>query len=247
MAKYHEYYDLLNIGKKDYQKEVNKILEISKDLCDHNIHRILEVGCGTGNHTIPLSQSALVSACDIDEEMLKIAKSKTDSTNISYYSDIAHIKEYNHDMCLMMWNVINYFPDVKTIHHVFLNASKRLRKDAPLIFDMWNGVAVIRDLPRTSVNKIDLGNNSIIGHHLIGKTSLMDMTTEICNEITLYKDGSMKDNFKHTVKHYIWTVKTIKDLLEINKFNLIKIAKTSDYVTNADDKDWHVIVIAQKK
>ena len=90
MTKYHDYYDKLNLGKKDYAFEVRKIKEIYEKYSDSPLNKILEVGCGTGNHTHELIKIAdKVVACDIDPEMIKIATQKLKEKNVFF-----HCKHY---------------------------------------------------------------------------------------------------------------------------------------------------------
>mgnify|MGYP001594940493 CR=1 FL=1 len=50
-----EYYDLF-YQSKDYKKESEFIINL---LRKHNVKRILDVGCGTGNHIVILKKAVL--------------------------------------------------------------------------------------------------------------------------------------------------------------------------------------------
>ena len=71
---YSKYYDLI-YETKDYKKECDRV----ENLIEHNpkIKKILDIGCGTCNHSIEFSKRGYhVVALDQSNEMLKIAKKK---------------------------------------------------------------------------------------------------------------------------------------------------------------------------
>ena len=244
MGKYHEYYDRLNLHKKDYRGDVQKIAQICKEFSwKHD--KILEIGCGTGNHTEHLCRmSDTVVACDTDPAMLSIAKSKLDD-KITFYNDVADVVEREFTLGVMMWNVLNYIPTMKMMKHVFSEVRTRLCHGGLFIFDMWNGVAVLRDLPRTAKNEIKYDGANII-HHLEGDTSLMDLKTTILNKIWSYHNGRLVDHFSHNVYHYIWTANIVAEILSDAGLSIVRIAKTEDFKTPATEEDWKLVFVARK-
>jgi predicted TPR repeat methyltransferase len=244
MGKYHEYYDILNLQKKDYEGEVAQIANTFGEISPIPINKALEIGCGTGNHTIHLCGIASeVVACDIDPEMVKIASEKLTDHNAVVCNSIFDVKERDFQLCVMMWHVLNYFRDIKTITDVFSGVLGRLARGGIFMFDMWNGVAVIRDLPRTSKNTI-VHQDLRIEHKLEGRTFLLEQRTEITNHIEVYRGIELIDDFVEKVDHFFWTANTIVNLL--SDFTKVRLVKTSDHKTPADADDWKIMVIAEK-
>lgn len=250
MAKYHNYYDLFNSNKKDYYAEVQRLKRIYLSLSNDSLNKVLEIGAGTGNHTRYLCDIAdRVVACDIDPEMAKIAKKKLVGLPVDYYiSGVDGIddNEFNFPLCVMMWHVLNYFPNLDTIYHVFSEIKEKLKTNGIFIFDAWNGVAVIRDLPKHVKNEIKVGNLNLV-HELRGSTDLMSQTTTILNHVEVYENQEFKDQFTHKIIHYIWTAKVITDILKSTGFELIKITKAGNYELEADYTDWKITYIARRK
>jgi SAM-dependent methyltransferase len=257
VGKYHEYYDKLNTGKKDYGDEVARLRVLYHDLRQDaklnfdryyaSIDSILEIGSGTGNHTEHLSTIArYVCACDVDPEMQKIASEKLEGRNIKFCADIADAPETKFPLCVMMWHVLNYFPSIHVVNHVFKHVSRRLEDNGFFLFDAWNGVAVIRDLPRKAKNVIEVDGQTII-HNLNSSTDLMKQRTVILNQVEVYEDEALVDSFSKAVAHHIWTPKTIVGLLEMSGFELVRIAKVDDYNETASEDDWKVMFIARKR
>ena len=69
-------------GKYDYDSDVKFLDSLFKE---HNCKRIIDVGCGTGNHAIRLSKLGYeVTGVDISQTMLKIAKEKDKGAKIRF-------------------------------------------------------------------------------------------------------------------------------------------------------------------
>ncbi|MFX0095488.1 MAG: class I SAM-dependent methyltransferase, partial [Candidatus Hodarchaeota archaeon] len=72
-----QYYDLL-YQWKNYEKEVNDFLHLSKETLGRPLTSLLDLGCGTGNHVIHFARKGIsVVGVDLSEEELEIARKKT--------------------------------------------------------------------------------------------------------------------------------------------------------------------------
>lgn len=252
MSKYHEYYDKLNYGKKDYANEVSRLHKLYDDLVPgwedrpDRFQKILEIGSGTGSHTKHLcSISREVHAVDTDLEMIEVASKKLKGHCVKFYQDISKVPLRDFPMCVMMWHVLNYFPSIQVMEHIFSNTYDRLEKGGLFVFDAWNGVAVIRDLPKTTKNEINVNGQRIV-HELNGSTSLMDQRTLILNKIEVYEGLKLIDSFSQEVVHHIWTPKVVANLLTKTGFEVVRIAKVNDYSKIANEDDWKILFVAKK-
>ncbi len=76
---YADQYDLLYTDK-DYEAECDLIEEVFRKYGNGRISTILDLGCGTGNHAIPLaSRGYHVTGIDISEDMITHAQKKANS------------------------------------------------------------------------------------------------------------------------------------------------------------------------
>ncbi|MBS3098789.1 class I SAM-dependent methyltransferase [Candidatus Pacearchaeota archaeon] len=248
MSKYHEYYDLLNLGKKDYEGEIKKVKEIFEKNCNLPLNKVLEIGCGTGNHTKELLKiSNKVFACDIDSEMIKIAKLKVPEEKVYFHtSSVPDIVEQEFPLCVLMWNVINYFPTISLMNKIFSEIKTRMLPGGLIMFDMWNGVTAIRDPPSNAVSRIEKEGLRVI-HTLESRTNLMEQKTTIKNRADIIKNEMLVDSFSEEVTHYLWTFKTIKDILDLNEMETIGVFKSNNWDEPANEKDWKIFILAKKK
>jgi SAM-dependent methyltransferase len=143
-----QYYDLI-YKDKDYKKEVDFIEDIFQST--HKPKKILEIGCGTGNYTrILLERGYKITAVDISENMLKMAKEKCACKFIK--GDIRDISiNDKFDACIAMFAVMDYVTENSDLVKVFSNIYKQLKPNGVFVFDVWNGLAVLRLLDRKSV------------------------------------------------------------------------------------------------
>jgi len=248
MGKYHDYYDKLNLGKKNYEKEIVDLKIIYDQLSSKPLNKILEIGCGTGNHTQELIKlTEKVFSVDIDPAMIEIARKKLQGKNVVFHCNkIPNISERDFPLCVMMWNILNYFPNLKEMNDIFKNISDRLLPGGIFFFDMWNGVAAIKDPPQTSANVFEVDGKKVI-HILKGETNLMEQKTDLYTSINVLRDNQLIESFQYDYTHYLWTFKTVKDLLDLNGIETLRVVKTTNYDVEASDKDWKIMIIARKK
>jgi SAM-dependent methyltransferase len=133
---YSRYYDLLN-KSKNYEGEVNFLDGIFRQ---RGMKTILDVGCGTASHLIPLKKKGYdVEGVDASEEMRKIAEGKLRQENLEA---VIHPRDFleldlgkKFDAVIMMWFFLNHFPTEAQISAVLKNASKHTKKGGLCVID----------------------------------------------------------------------------------------------------------------
>src|SRR3972149_6779176 len=120
---FYQCYDALYFSK-NYDEEVNLIVSLAKKFYPEKIKNVLEIGSGTGNHTMHLAiYDFSVTAIDTDEKMIlhalkKITKTKFPQVKLINTS-VEKLKEKNFDFALAGFNVINYLPDINSMLSFF--------------------------------------------------------------------------------------------------------------------------------
>ena len=73
---YARAYDALYEGK-DYESECDLLLDVLREADGRDVHRILDLGCGTGSHALVLAERGLdVVGVDRSADMTEIARRK---------------------------------------------------------------------------------------------------------------------------------------------------------------------------
>jgi len=112
---YAQFYDAL-YQDKDYEAECDFLEAIFKQHAKGSINNILDLGCGTGSHIIPLAQQGyLVTGVDQSENMLSAAQIKANARCSTINKPAFHqadIWDFNlhqsFDAVISMFAVISY-------------------------------------------------------------------------------------------------------------------------------------------
>ncbi|MBO3445368.1 class I SAM-dependent methyltransferase [Clostridium sp. CCUG 7971] len=133
------YDELMN--EVDYDGWVKYIEDIIKSE-NVKVQNILELACGTGNMTIPLTKKNYdIAAIDISEEMLSVAREKAEKEGVELVllqQDLAELDFDipNLDCILCACDGFNYITYDDDLEHVFKKSYELLKKDGLLIFDV---------------------------------------------------------------------------------------------------------------
>jgi len=238
---YAKYYDLI-YRDKDYEKEVDFLEEIFGKNKPENV---LEVGCGTGNYTrILLSRGYKVTALDISENMLEIAKQKCRCKLIK--GDVRDISlNEKFDACIAMFTVMGYVTETSDIIKALTNIHRHLRPNGVFIFDVWNGLAVLRILPEQRIKKAE-DNKTKIKRVAIPNLKAFEHICEVNYKLLILnkRDNTLDEiNEKHVVRFYF--PQEITHYLGDAGFEVIKICPFMDLNGKADEKCWNMVVIAR--
>ena len=155
---YSQYYDLL-YQDKDYIAEVEYIEDLIKSHSSET-KSILDLGCGTGKHDELLCDKGYtVHGVDISEEMLEIAevrrKGREEKLTFSQ-SDINQLYlNQKFDTIVSLFHVMSYQNTNTALDKVFTGVREHLNTDGLFIFDFWYGPAVLTDLPKTTIKRLE--------------------------------------------------------------------------------------------
>lgn len=159
---YASFYDLL-YADKDYDAECDFIEAAFGRFSSFRVSKVLDLGCGTGNHAWRLAQRGYrVIGVDLSEPMLRLAWNKKSYIKLppGNHQPLflrANIKELNlrfqADATLAMFAVLSYQTDEADIRAFLESVARHLRKDGLFLADFWYGPAVeaIKPEPRKKI------------------------------------------------------------------------------------------------
>jgi len=119
---------------------------IEKEINYNKTIKILDIGCGTGRHSIELSKRGYsVTGIDLSESQLQHAKEKASaqSLNINFQKHDARIRHFSNSFDLAIMLCEGGFSLMETDEMNFLilqNAANALRSNGKLIFTTLNGL-----------------------------------------------------------------------------------------------------------
>ena len=143
-----KYYDKLFLNK-DYSKETKYILKSFKKYSKLKLNNILDLGCGTGAHTIEfLKLGYNITGLDLDKQMINLAQSKTNDIKFIY----GNIKDYQFntrfELIFSFFNVLNYIDNINDMLSFLTGVYKNLENGGVFVFDGWNGNRIPIDPPK---------------------------------------------------------------------------------------------------
>jgi SAM-dependent methyltransferase len=187
---YAKCYDAL-YAEKNYESECDLIERLLHSHGNAKISSILDLGCGTGNHALPLARRGFeVVGVDRSEFMLEQARNKASSSASTchadfYNADIRHVDlGRRFDSVLMMFAVLGYQLANVDVMGTLRAARRHLNPGGLLLFDVWHGPAVLLQRPSERLRVIPIVNGKI----LRTGSSELDTNRHIC-----------------TVKYHLWT------------------------------------------
>lgn len=248
---YGEYYDLLYLDK-DYEKECDFLESIFKKYSPIPVKSVFDGGCGTGGHAIPLAKRGYeVVGVDASEVMIGKALEKVKKAGLKidfYVADLRSLDlDRKFDAAICMFAVIGYFTTNHEVAKVMGNVRRMLKEGGLFIFDVWNGLAVLRLMPEVRVKVMEGGEPP--GMRVIRWVHPeLDAFNHLCKDhyhLIVTKENKIVDEVieTHTVRYFF--PQEISHYLEESGFEVIEICPFLDLSSKLDEMVWNMTCIAK--
>lgn len=244
--KYSGLYDLF-YKEKDYPSECKFITEALKKFSKTKVRSILDIGCGTGSHAIPLAKKGYsVVGVDVSGPMLEIARKKSAGLkNLKFLRmDMRKIElREKFDAAIIMFAALGYAGGFNGVKKTLVGIRKHMKPGGILIFDVWNGLAVMSVRPSRKVKIISGPKKKIIRESY----SDLDAINQICVvhfKCSVQEKGKRVEIFKndHVMKFFF--PDELKGVLELTGFELLDIRPFMKE-GKPSERDWNISVIAR--
>ncbi len=246
---YSNLYDIF-YQDKNYENECNIIEKIFRKYQKAKINKTLDLGCGTGNYTIPLCKRGYkMTGVDLSEYMLKCAREKTlkvkkDITFIQ--GDIRTIKlNKRFDAVIMMFAVLGYQIENDEVISALKNVRSHLDDGGLFIFDVWFGPAVLHNKPSLRVKTIKNPDGGKIIRIASGDLDLLKHKCLVNYQILkIGKDLHFEEFDEHHSMRYFFP-QELQLLLKISGFELLMVGAYPEYDRKPDENDWNIVIAAK--
>jgi len=211
--------------------------------------KIIDIGCGTGRHTIELTKRGYdVLGIDLSENMLKKAHEKADNigVNIKVMQLDARNLSFNKEFDYAIMLCEGSFPLMETDEENFKilqGISFSLKDKAKLIFTTLNGLFPVFN----SINDF-FNENKVEQNAQYNSTGFNIMTFRDHNITTIIDDDNNERSIECNERYYIpseitWLLKTVGfDKVDIFGAKLGNFSR-NDLLTT---KDYEMLIIAEK-
>ncbi len=244
---YSAYYDVL-YSDKDYTAEVEFVTSLFNIYSTDPIRSVLELGCGSGGHAIPLARKGFsLTAVDLSSPMLEAGKKKAGEAGLDIDFKTMDIRRLSlnktFDACISMFAVLGYITNTDELVSAFRYIRKHLKQNALFVMDFWNGLAVMRMLPEVRSKEIEGKGYRILR---IAEPQL-DAFNHICHinyRILVFRENKLIDDFQelHTVRFFF--PQEMAHYLKDTGFRVMKICPFMDHDGQVNEKTWNITIVA---
>lgn len=246
--RYARYYDLL-YSDKNYEKECDFLECLFKQFLQKKPEEILDIGCGTGGHMIPLLRRGYrVTGIDASKSMAELANKKLKNLGIEGKIIVGRMSDFklskSFDAAISMFAVVNYIIDTDELLKSFSNVRKHLKKDALFTFDFWYGPAVLSIKPSTRMKVVEAYKIKVIRF----VTAEIDTFRHIVKShyyLIVMKGDKVMDELREThVLRYFFPQELIHYLKE-SGFEVLRFCAFPNLEEEPRDDTWNVAVVAK--
>ena len=117
-----------------------------------------------------------------------------------------------------------------------------------LIFDCWNGIAAIRDIPKTQQRQYEIPHIGHVTTNTTPEINLIKSSVKMKTHVVVEKSGIVADSYDYTLEHILWTPKVFIDLIESNDMVIENIhGGNYELIHPATEDDYKIIFVCRKK
>lgn len=203
---------------------------------------LLDLGCGTGNHSQFFQKEFNVRGVDLSEEMLALARQKVPDVKFEQGDARTFNLDTQFDVVCMMSAVLGYQHTNEEVIQTLRNVRSHLRPGGLFFFDVWHGPAILLERPAPRLREINAGETHI----------LRSMNPKLCaerNTVTChYKwwvpaEGKLETREEWHTQRYFFP-NEVRLLLEITEFKLFRMGKPGHAYRPIEDLDRDVMYVA---
>ncbi|HEX5964575.1 MAG TPA: class I SAM-dependent methyltransferase [Pyrinomonadaceae bacterium] len=236
---------------KDYAGECDLIEEIFRRYAREPIVKILDLGCGTGNHALRLAARGYeVTAVDQSPHMLAEAERKAAASSlagkVSFHQ--ADVRDFNLDLkfdaIVVMFAVLGYQLENKDVSSTLKSARNHLKRDGLLVFDVWYGPGVLHQRPAQRIKTIKTENGEILRI----SAGTLDVNRQTCTadiQIWNLEHDRVVDRTAETHTQRYFFPLELKLFLEQTGFDPIRLGAFPDFNLDPDESTWNVLQVAR--
>jgi len=236
---------------KDYKAECDLIEQIFEKYGDGSVRSILDLGCGTGNHAIPLGQRGYETVgVDRAEGMLSRARRKAhevlkDKGVTFSQGDLRSVNlGRSFDAVLMMFAVLGYQLENADVLAALQTARRHMRPGGIFIYDVWYGPAVLHHRPSQQIKVVPTPE----GQLLRVASGQLDTQRNLCTvdyRVWRIDKGARLEETEESHRMRYFFLPELKLLLERAGLIPLRFGAFPDFNRDPDETTWNILGVAQ--
>ncbi len=223
--RFARYYDLIYHGHVDYDGDVNFLEKVFRRF--HVVPKtILDLGCGTGNHDLPLARRGYrVTGIDRSREMLALARKKAAASRVRPRFVRADMRSFQlgraFDVAVCMFGAFGYLLTEQDALRSLRSIRAHLEPRGFFVFEFWRGPAARPSPFQTWMHIVKKGLEIV----RLDEARFDPRTGRLPLEFRFFVlgGGRVVDRFDelHTIQTY--TVRGMRNLLRRGGFDLLGV------------------------
>jgi SAM-dependent methyltransferase len=230
---------------KDYLAEVDLIERVFNTYGQRGIRRVLDLGCGTGGHAVPLAQRGYaVVGVDRSADMIDIARARASSARF----DVGEIGMLDlgerFDAALMMFAVLGYQVGNVDVQAALATARRHLQPNGLLLCDVWYGPAVAAQRPTDRIKVLDTADGQVIR----AASGELDTRHDVCvvrYHVWRIADGRViaETREQHPMRYFF--APELELLLTGAGFELLRLGGFPAFDDEPSEATWNIAFVAR--
>lgn len=247
---YADSYDKL-YAEKNYIAECDLIEAAVKRYAIHQPTTLVDIGCGTGNHSIEFASRGLkVTGVDMSHSMIQHAALKAESfNNMNRPSWICgDVRDFDtgttFDLGIMMFAVIGYLTTNADVLMGLRNIRRQLNPDALFVCDFWYGPSVLAMKPNDRIKTLQSEGGKIIR----ASSTTLDVvqhTADVTFKLWTINDDYLTNETIETHRLRYYFPQEFALLLSEAGFSLQCLSSFPSLDEPLTDQTWNAFVVAK--
>lgn len=230
---------------KDYTAETDLIEQVFGLYGQGKVNRVLDLGCGTGGHAVPLAERGYdVVGVDRSPDMLQRAMQRGSSARFQLGEIGSLDLGETFDAALLMFAVLGYQVGNADVQAALATARRHLHATGLLFADLWYGPAVLAQRPSERVKVVDTPGGQVIRV----ATSDLDTRHDLCMvryHLWHIEDGQLRAQVReqHPMRYFF--APELELFLSAAGFELVRLGAFPALENEPGEATWNVAVVAR--
>jgi SAM-dependent methyltransferase len=248
--RYGRYYDLLYLDKP-YEAECDAIEAAFCRDGGGAVRSVLDVGCGTGGHAIPLAcRGYEVDGLDRSAVMLSEAAAKAERARAQVRWHAADMRAFQlqrqFDAVLCLFAALGYLSETRDILAALATFRAHLRAGGVLILDVWNGLAVAKEGPSVRIKRVSDGKVRVIR----SVRAEVDFARQVCRNfyhLLVIEGGVVLDEVEEVHDMRFFFPKELAHYLDASGFDVVRVGGFPGLNEPLEPAGWTMGVVARAR
>lgn len=247
---YARAYDAI-YADKSYEHECGLIERALHQHGHGETHAILDLGCGTGGHSLELARRGYaVTGVDRSPAMLDAARAKADQTGVAASFQLGDIRTAEltetFDAALMMFAVLGYQLENADVLTALETARRHLRPGGLLLFDVWFGPAVLSTKPSLRSKTFE-STDGELERTSSGELDVLRHRCTVTFELSRHVGSETVSVAHETHEMRYFFPLELELFLDRTGFSLLDLSAFPDWEEAPSLETWNVVVVARAR